>query len=71
MEVLEIAIEKLKALPKHKQAFVAKIIEQIASPDNGVFHAAGIGTLQVPVQTDHGGLTEDDAMAALWKHCHL
>ena len=42
MKALEIAIEKLKALPEDRQAYAAEVIEQIAS-DNGVF--------QIPV--DH------------------
>ena len=38
MKVLELAIEKLKALPEDKQAYAAEVIEQIAATDDGVFH---------------------------------
>lgn len=43
MKALEIAIEKLKALPEERQAYAAEVIEQIAASDDGVF--------QIPV--DH------------------
>ena len=38
MKVLEIAIEKLKALPEDRQAYAVEVIEQIAAGDSGVFH---------------------------------
>ena len=38
MKVLEIAIEKLKALPEDRQAYAAEVIEQIAAGDSGVYH---------------------------------
>ena len=37
LKVLEIAIEKLKALPEDRQAYAAEVIEQIAPGDSGVF----------------------------------
>ena len=36
MKALEIAIEKLKALPEDKQAYAAEVIEQIAATDNSI-----------------------------------
>ena len=47
MKALEIAIEKLKALPEDRQAYAAEVIEQIAASDDGVFripdaHRAGV-----------------------------
>ena len=38
MKALEIAIEKLKALPEERQAYAAEVIEQIAASDDGIFH---------------------------------
>jgi len=38
MKALEIAIEKLKALPEDRQAYAAEVIEHIAASDDGVFH---------------------------------
>jgi hypothetical protein len=37
MKALEIAIEKLKALPEDRQAYAAEVIEHIAASDDGVF----------------------------------
>ena len=46
-KALEIAIEKLKALPEDRQAYAAEVIEHIAASDDGVFripdaHRAGV-----------------------------
>jgi len=38
MKVLEIAIEKLKALPEDRQAYAAEVIERIAAGDSALFH---------------------------------
>ncbi len=38
MTVLEIAIEKLKALPEDKRTYAAEVIEHIAASDDGIFH---------------------------------
>ena len=37
MKALEIAIEKLKALPEDRQAYAAQVIEQIAASDTALF----------------------------------
>jgi len=37
MKALEIAIEKLKALPEERQAYAAEVLEQIAASNEGVF----------------------------------
>ncbi len=69
MSVLEIAIEKLKALPKEKLTFVADVIERIATSDNGVFRIRD-GVMEAP-QADSHEFPVDDETAALWKHCDL
>ena len=74
MKVLEIAIEKLKALPEDKQAYAAEVIEHIAASDHGVFqipdaHRAGV--MEGLAQADKGEFATDDQMAALWKQCGL
>ena len=70
MSVLEIAIEKLKALPEGKQAFVAEVIEHIATFDNGVFRIRD-GVMEGLAQADSHEFLVDDETAALWKHCDL
>ena len=74
MKVLEIAIEKLKALPEDKQAYAAEVIEHIAASDDGVFqipdaHRAGV--MEGLAQADKGEFATDDQMDALWKQCGL
>jgi predicted transcriptional regulator len=74
MKVLEIAFEKLKALPEDRQAYAAEVIEQIAASDDGVFripdaHCAGVR--QGLEQAERGELVSDEDMAALWKQCGL
>ena len=74
MKVLEIAIEKLKALPEDKQAYAAEVIEQIAASDDGVFRIPADhlpGVLEGLSQAERGELASDEDMAALWKQCGL
>jgi len=69
MKILEIAIEKLKALPEDKQAYAAEVIEHIAASDHGVFHipdAHRAGVMEGLAQADKGEFATDDQMAALW-----
>ena len=74
MKALEIAIEKLKALPEERQAYAAEVIEQIAASDDGVFripdaHRAGV--MQGLEQAERGEFASDEDMAALWRKCGL
>ena len=74
MKALEIAIEKLKALPEDRQAYAAEVIEHIAASDDGVFqipdaHRAGV--MEGLAQADKGEFATDDQMDALWKQCGL
>ncbi|MGO9170492.1 MAG: hypothetical protein ACLP7P_00795 [Rhodomicrobium sp.] len=74
IKALEIAIEKLKALPEDKQAYAAEIIEEIAASDEEVFripdgHLPGV--LEGLQQARRGEFASDEEMAALWKKCGL
>ena len=63
MKVLEIAIEKLKALPADRQAYAAQVIEQIAARDSGVFHVPDDhipGVLEGLDQAQHGEFASDE-----------
>ena len=74
MTVLEIAIEKLKALPEDKQAYAAEVIEHIAASDGGVFHIPNDhlpGVLEGLAQAERGEFATRDEMEALWKQCGL
>ncbi len=74
MTVLEIAIEKLKALPEDKQAYAAEVIEHIATSDDGVFHIPDehvAGVLEGLAQAKRGEFATDEEMEALWKQCGL
>ena len=74
MKALEIAIEKLKALPEDRQAYAAEVIEQIAASDDGVFQIPAVhraGVMQGLEQAERGEFASDEEMAALWKQCGL
>jgi predicted transcriptional regulator len=74
MTVLEIAIERLKALPEDKQAYAAEVIEHIAASDDGVFHIPEehlAGVLEGLAQAERGEFATDKEMEALWKQCGL
>ncbi len=74
MKVLEIAIEKLKALPEDKQAYAAEVIEHIAAGENDVFVIPGEhreGVREGLTQADHGEFASEEDMAVLWKKCGL
>lgn len=74
MKVLEIAIEKVKALPEDRQRYAAEAPEHIAAASEGVFpvpvedHAA---VLEGLAQAERREFASDDEMAALWKKCGL
>ncbi len=74
MKVLEIAIEKLKALPEDKQAYAAEVIEHIAASEDGTFHIPDEhreAVLEGLAQADRGEFASEEDMAALWKKCGL
>ena len=74
MKALEIAIEKLKALPEDRQAYAAEVIEHIAASGDGLFHIPAAhrpAVLQGLEQAGRGEFVSDDEMAALWKQCGL
>jgi predicted transcriptional regulator len=74
MTVLEIAIERLKALPKDKQAYAAEVIEHIAASDDGAFHIPEehlAGVLEGLAQAERGEFATDKEMEALWKQSGL
>ena len=63
MKALEIAIEKLKALPEDRQAYAAEVIEHIAASDDGVFripeeHMKGV--LEGLAQAQSGEFASDE-----------
>ncbi len=65
MKALEIAIEKLKALPKDQQACAVEAIEQIAAGDSGVFrvpedHIAAV--LEGLAQAENGEFATDEEL---------
>jgi predicted transcriptional regulator len=71
-KVLEDAIEKVRRLPEDQQAYVAEILEQIASAGSGPFvvpesHRAAV--LEGLAEAERGEFVGDDEMAALWKKC--
>jgi hypothetical protein len=74
MKVLEDAIEKVRKLPEERRAYVAEVLEQIATAGSDVFpvpegHRAAV--LEGLEQADRGEFMRDDEMAALWKKCGL
>jgi len=63
MKALEIAIEKLKALPEDRQAYAAEVIEHIAASDDGVFHIPEEhmkGVLEGLAQAQRGELADEE-----------
>jgi hypothetical protein len=73
-KVLEDAIEKVRRLPEHRQAYVAEVLEQIAAAGSDIFvvpeeHRGAV--LEGLGQADRGEFATDDEMAALWKKCGL
>jgi predicted transcriptional regulator len=73
-KVLEEAIDKLRKLPEDRQAYIAEVLEQIASAGSGVFvvpeeHRAAL--LEGLEQADRGKFVSDHEMAMLWKKCGL
>ena len=74
MKALEIAIEKLKALPEERQAYAAEVIEHIAASGDGLFHIPAAhrpGVLQGLEQAGRGEFVSGEDMEALWKQCGL
>jgi hypothetical protein len=74
IKVLENAIDKVKRLPEDRQAYVAELLEQIASAGIGEFivpddHRAAV--LEGFEQAERGEFVSDEEMAALWKKCGL
>ncbi len=74
IKALEIAIEKLKALPEEKQEWAAEVIEEIAAADEEVFripddHLPGV--LEGLEQMRRGEFASEEEMAILWKKCGL
>jgi len=73
-KVLEDAIERVRQLPEDRQAYVAEVLEQIASAGSDVFivpeeHRAAV--LEGLGQAERGEFATDEEMAALWKKCGL
>ena len=74
MTVLEIAIERLKALPKDKQPYAAEVIEHIAASDDGAFHIPEehlAGVLEGLAQAERGEFAIDKEMEVLWTQSGL
>jgi predicted transcriptional regulator len=75
IKVLEEAIEKVKKLPKDRQAYAAEILEDIvADADGEIFpipeeHMAGV--LEGLGQAQRGEFASDEEMEALWKKWRL
>lgn len=74
MKILEEAIEKVRKLPKERQAYAAEVLEQIAAAGGDVFpipqgHQAAV--LQGLGEAERGEFVSDEEMAALWKKCGL
>ena len=68
--ILEDAIEKVRRLPDDRQAYVAGVLEQIASGGGGLFvvpdeHRASV--LERLAEAECGEFVSDHEMAALWK----
>jgi predicted transcriptional regulator len=73
-KVLEDAIEKIRKLPEDRQAYIAEVLEQIASAGSGLFvvpdeHRAAV--LEGLQQAERGEFVSDHEMAVLWKKCGL
>ncbi len=73
-KVLEDAIDKLRKLPEDRQAYVAEVLEQIASAGGDIFvvpdeHRASV--LEGLEQAGRGEFVSDHEMAVLWKKCGL
>ena len=73
-KILEDAIEKVRRLPEDRQAYVAEVLEQIASAGSGLFvvpdeHRAEV--LEGLEQAERGEFVSDHEMAAFWKKCGL
>jgi predicted transcriptional regulator len=73
-KILEKAIEKVRKLPEDRQAYIAEVLEQIASAGSGLFvvpdeHRAAV--LEGLEQAERGEFASDHEMAALWKKCGL
>jgi len=69
-KILEDAIEKVRRLPEDRQAYVAEVLEQIASAGSGLFvvpdeHRAEV--LEGLEQAERGEFVSDHEMAAFWK----
>jgi predicted transcriptional regulator len=74
IKVLENAIDKVKRLPEDRQAYVAEVLEQIASAGTGEFvvpddHRAAV--FEGFGQAERGEFVNDEEMAALWRKCGL
>jgi hypothetical protein len=74
MKTLEDAIEKVRKLPEERQAYVAEVLEQIASAGSDPYtvpeeHRAAV--LEGLAQAERGEFMNDDEMAALWRKCGL
>jgi hypothetical protein len=75
IKVLEEAIEKVKKLPKDRQAYAAEILEDIvADADGEIFvipqeHMPGV--LEGLGQVQRGEFASDAEMEALWKKWRL
>jgi len=74
IKILEEAIDKVRRLPADRQAYVAEVLEQIATAGGGLFvvpeaHRAALR--EGLEQAEHGELVSDDDIAALWKKCGL
>jgi predicted transcriptional regulator len=73
-KVLEDAIEKVRKLPEDRQAYVAELLEQIASAGSGPFvvpedHRAAV--LEGLREAEQGEYATDEEMTALWNSCGL
>jgi predicted transcriptional regulator len=74
MKALEDAIEKVKKLPRDRQAIAAELLEQVAASGGEVFevpdeHRAAL--LEGLAEAERGEFVSDAEMAALWKKCDL
>ena len=72
IKVLEQAIEKVKSLDTDRQAYAARVLEEVASETVFVIppeHQAALD--EALTQVDRGERASEEDMAALWKKCGL
>jgi hypothetical protein len=73
-KILEDAIEKVRKLPEHRQAYVAEVLERIAALGSDPYtvpESHRTAVLEGLKQAERGEFMSEEDMAALWKTCGL